>query len=207
MELSSIAVMESHDDFILGYSLTLLTILKSKFFFVLRCLLSAYLIHHRILLASIRSKGACGCPRCLIPLSRTQNLGMTLDMKQRHTLARVDDENRKRKVELARDIIYNKNFAVNNKNVEVLLKPQSLVPTAVSPGVSLLLEAYTIFQNAFSKNLSRFGFNLFRMLLVDLMHEFELGIWKALFIHLLRILNAMDKALILELDRRYVHKF
>jgi hypothetical protein len=42
------------------------------------------------------------------------------------------------------------------------------------------------------------------MLLVDLMHEFELGVWKALFIHLLRMLNAMDKSLINELDRRYV---
>jgi hypothetical protein len=34
------------------------------------------------------------------------------------------------------------------------------------------------------------------------MHEFELGVWKALFIHLLRILNAADKALVDELDRR-----
>jgi len=42
------------------------------------------------------------------------------------------------------------------------------------------------------------------MLVVDLMHEFELGVWKALFIHLLRILAAHDKALLIELDRRYV---
>jgi hypothetical protein len=42
------------------------------------------------------------------------------------------------------------------------------------------------------------------MLVIDLMHEFELGVWKALFIHLLRILNAVDKTLINELDRRYV---
>jgi hypothetical protein len=44
------------------------------------------------------------------------------------------------------------------------------------------------------------------MLVVDLMHEFELGVWKALFIHLLRILNAVDKALVNELDRRYVNE-
>jgi len=43
------------------------------------------------------------------------------------------------------------------------------------------------------------------MLVVDLMHEFELGVWKALFIHLLRMLNAMDKSLVDELDRRYVY--
>jgi hypothetical protein len=42
------------------------------------------------------------------------------------------------------------------------------------------------------------------MLVVDLMHEFELGVWKALFIHLLRILQAYDKSLLVELDRRCV---
>jgi hypothetical protein len=57
-------------------------------------------------------------------------------------------------------------------------------------------------QNVFSDKLSRFGFNLFLMLVVDLMHEFELGVWKALFIHLLRMLEAHDKALVGELDRR-----
>lgn len=34
------------------------------------------------------------------------------------------------------------------------------------------------------------------------MHEFELGVWKALFIHLLRILNVVDVSLIDELDYR-----
>jgi hypothetical protein len=40
------------------------------------------------------------------------------------------------------------------------------------------------------------------MLVVDLMHEFELGVWKALFLHLLRILEAEDPSLLIELDRR-----
>jgi hypothetical protein len=40
------------------------------------------------------------------------------------------------------------------------------------------------------------------MLLPDLMHEFESGTWKALFIHLLRILESVDQRLIMELDRR-----
>jgi hypothetical protein len=40
-------------------------------------------------------------------------------------------------------------------------------------------------QNAFSDILFGVGFNLYSMFLPDLMHEFELGIWKALFIHLL----------------------
>jgi hypothetical protein len=40
------------------------------------------------------------------------------------------------------------------------------------------------------------------MFVVDLMHEFELGVWRALLIHLLRILEAVDKTLVDELDRR-----
>jgi hypothetical protein len=45
------------------------------------------------------------------------------------------------------------------------------------------------------------------MLVVDLLHEFELGVWKALFTHLIRILYAAapDRSLVAELDRRYVN--
>jgi hypothetical protein len=59
-------------------------------------------------------------------------MGMPQDMKERVTLARVDDEERRRKIGIARDIIYEKNYAVDNVNVEALLKNQSLVPTSVS---------------------------------------------------------------------------
>jgi hypothetical protein len=45
------------------------------------------------------------------------------------------------------------------------------------------------------------------MLVVDLMHEFELGVWKAIFTHLICLLHAAgggsDKHVI-ELNRRYV---
>lgn len=60
----------------------------------------------------------------------------------------------------------------------------------------------TSLQNAFSDRLGPLGFKFFLMLVVDLMHEFELGVWKNLFIHLLRILSAKDPQLINELDFR-----
>jgi hypothetical protein len=41
------------------------------------------------------------------------------------------------------------------------------------------------------------------MFLVDLMHDFELGEWRSLFIHLIRIVEAVDAKLLIELDRRY----
>jgi hypothetical protein len=53
-----------------------------------------------------------------------------------------------------------------------------------------------------SDNLSPFGFNVFAALVVDLLHEFELGIWRMLLIHLLRILTALNRDLVHELDRR-----
>ena len=40
------------------------------------------------------------------------------------------------------------------------------------------------------------------MLVVDLLHEFELGIWKVVFIHLLRILESVDENLIAELNHQ-----
>jgi len=57
-------------------------------------------------------------------------------------------------------------------------------------------------QNAFSEKLSHTGFNLFMMLVVDLLHEFELGVWKAIFIHLLRILETLKQSQISDMDKR-----
>jgi hypothetical protein len=60
------------------------------------------------------------------------------------------------------------------------------------------------YQNAFVNSLGP-GFNPSRMLVVDLLHEFELGVWKALFTHLIRLLHAAGRGsndLVIELDRR-----
>ena len=50
-------------------------------------------------------------------------------------------------------------------------------------------------QNAFAAFASglteRFRFDVFLLLVVDLMHEFELGVWKALLLHLIRILHSL----------------
>ena len=51
-------------------------------------------------------------------------------------VARTDDENRRRVVYSAREIIYKKNYAVNSKPVEALLKQESLVPTEVGTNMT-----------------------------------------------------------------------
>ncbi|KJA23581.1 hypothetical protein HYPSUDRAFT_101562, partial [Hypholoma sublateritium FD-334 SS-4] len=132
----------------------------------------------KVLLSSIRNMGSCPCPRCLVPKTSTDQLGTKSDQHQRVTLARKDNPQYRVKISSARDIIYKQNRTVDSNFVDNLLKPESLVPI----------------ENAFSVQLSRFGFNLFSIFLVDFMHEFEIGVWKKVFIHLLRILQSIDGA-------------
>ncbi|KAF7967740.1 hypothetical protein HWV62_33264 [Athelia sp. TMB] len=106
-------------------------------------------------------------------------LGTPEDVRVRSERARVDDLVQRRKVEKARNYIFKKHLAISSKKVEDELKEISLTPT----------------DNAFSKRLAPLGlgFNLYLALVVDLMHEFELGVWKSLFMHILRILEAHAK--------------
>jgi len=60
-------------------------------------------------------------------------------------------------------------------------------------------------QSAFSRWLSNHGFNFYPMLVVDLLHEFELGVWKACFTHLLWILYVQGNDAIQTLNQRQVH--
>jgi hypothetical protein len=125
-------------------------------------------------------------------------------MSQRTTLARVDDSRRRIKIAGARRIIYEGHHQVNSTAVENILQDESWVPTMVGKLLYLIAVKLTqkFLQNAFSDRLSSLGFDLFEMLLPDLMHEFELGTWKSVFIHLIRILQSVDEKLIIELDRR-----
>ncbi|KAJ3768912.1 hypothetical protein FB446DRAFT_706633 [Lentinula raphanica] len=82
------------------------------------------------------------------------------------------------KVKTARDLIYRKGYGIRSAHVERLLKETSSVPT----------------MNAFVERLGS-DFNPLSMLAPDFMHEFELGVFKSLFAHLIRILYAKDHTL------------
>jgi hypothetical protein len=90
------------------------------------------LISNRVLLAGIKNKGACPCPRCSIPLNRIQNLGKPQDRRLRVTLKRVDDHQRRFDIENARRLIYKQNYAVDSKSLANFLNPKSWVPTLVN---------------------------------------------------------------------------
>lgn len=129
--LSLNAVMASNAASILEFSHTLLTIRKSK-----SCRRSYNIVtdheNNRVLLASIRNKGKCPCPRCLIPLSDAHRVGTVSDRNKRTTKARVDDVEYRYSIDTARDIIYRRGFAVDSDDVENHLREESLVPTKVS---------------------------------------------------------------------------
>jgi len=93
------------------------------------------------MLASIKNKGRCPCPRCLISIDRFQNLGMVRDRQQCSTLQRVDDDTRRFNINTARELIYQKNYAVDSKRLPPCFQQESLVPTLVH---SLFLISGTI---------------------------------------------------------------
>lgn len=88
---------------------------------------------------NIRNLGLCPCPRCVIPMDRVPNMGRPRDMKQRKTLARIDDITWRNRITAAREIIYKKNKAVNASAVERLLLEHSVVPSMVQ---CLFLKGY-----------------------------------------------------------------
>lgn len=49
------------------------------------------------------------------------------------------------------------------------------------------------------------GFDMHNMLAVDILHEVEIGVWKSMFIHLLRLLEAVGVGKTDVLDSRYVY--
>jgi hypothetical protein len=44
--------------------------------------------------------------------------------------------------------------------------------------------------------------NKYKMFVVDLLHELELGVWKAIFTHLIRLLENFGKGKVQELNER-----
>jgi len=130
-------------------------------------------------------------------------MGTKPDMKHREVTARVDDQPHRYNIERAWQFIFKKGARIDGKHVRDLLGPQSLVPTrvSVSPTFHHTLSSHHP-QNAFSERFFRFSFNFFMLFVVDLLHEFELGVWKAIFTHLMRILFAAGGSAVQDLNWR-----
>ncbi|KAG2046631.1 hypothetical protein BDR06DRAFT_985499 [Suillus hirtellus] len=119
----------------------------------------------KVLIAAIRDMGSCACPCCLTPKSMFGSLGLLKDMKIYATT----------KVLQAREFIYRWGNTVDGLKVEHVLGEGSWIHML----------------NQFVNKLGSLGLDPFCMLVVDFMHKCELGTWKALFMHLIRLLHAL----------------
>ncbi|KAG1744112.1 uncharacterized protein EDB91DRAFT_1246991 [Suillus paluster] len=88
---------------------------------------------------------------------------------------------------MACDAIYKLGAPIKGVAAEHLLKDFSLVPTL----------------NTFIKWLGSLGLDFFPILVVDLLHKFELGVFKSVFKHLLRLLYAIDHESVMLLNERF----
>ncbi|KAJ2932983.1 hypothetical protein H1R20_g4136, partial [Candolleomyces eurysporus] len=127
----------------------------------------AYIQLFRIMVASIKNIGNRPCTRCSIPLEEVSRLGMKGDRRNRERLARFDDSDRRTRVEIARNAIYNANLSITHDEVSNQLDGLSLVPT----------------DNAFSDRLSPLDFNLFDILVSDVLHECAIPVFEGLLPH------------------------
>jgi hypothetical protein len=74
--------------------------------------------------------GKCPSPRTEILKKFIPGLGTTADDQRRQHI-RLDNDHRRMKVELARELIFEKGLAVKSDRVEALLAPSSYTPTRV----------------------------------------------------------------------------
>ncbi|KAI0690296.1 hypothetical protein C8T65DRAFT_745889 [Cerioporus squamosus] len=145
-------------------------------------------ILHRLfpaLLAAMRHLAECPCPCCLIKLKQVAVAGTKIDY-QRRAHKRKDDRPLQLTIQRVRQWI----FQGKNMGSKAVLKP---------------LKDHSLFpvQSAFSKFLSEVspGKNFYTLFTPDIMHEFELGMWKGVFNHLLRLLVTQGNGAVQEFNK------
>ncbi|EIW63733.1 uncharacterized protein TRAVEDRAFT_88192, partial [Trametes versicolor FP-101664 SS1] len=91
-------------------------------------------------------------------------------------------------IKRTRKWLFTRGLTMTSKRIRDILDARSLIPI----------------QSAFSIRLGEVDpdFNVYDLLAPDLMHEFELGVWKGTFAHLIRLLHAQGPAAVQEFDRR-----
>ena len=111
------------------------------------------------------------------------------------------------KIRDTQDFIFKLGYNITSAAVECLLSMHSWVSTLVGSAHNSTWTIHSPYlKNIFAEKLRKFSFDPYQMLIVDLMHKFELGVWKAVFIHLIHILYAAGPSgsLVSELDKRYM---
>ncbi|KAF9550311.1 hypothetical protein CPC08DRAFT_755181 [Agrocybe pediades] len=141
----------------------------------------------KMLVACLKYLSKPLCPRDIILKADVSRLGTVQDRRNRVKLARIDNEYEQYDRDSARQKIFDLGLGLESAGMKRILDPKALTPT----------------RSAFSRRLFDHGFNYYELFAPDLMHEFELGVWKAVFTHLLRMAHAYGGDIILHINQRY----
>ncbi|KAH9903884.1 uncharacterized protein BXZ73DRAFT_111380 [Epithele typhae] len=143
----------------------------------------------KCLIACVKPMGKCPCTDCHVRKTDIHLMGTKQDLAQRQRHPRTAlSSTLQRWIENVRSWIFERGIDPESKHVnESPLNEHSTTPA----------------RNAFSTRLNAFGFDVYRILVPDLMHEFELGVWKSTLTHLLRLVIALGGDNIQTLDSRF----
>ncbi|KAI0754052.1 hypothetical protein C8Q80DRAFT_1225985 [Daedaleopsis nitida] len=140
----------------------------------------------KVLLACIKYLARCLCPRCRINKDHSIGLGTKADIFRRNKI-REDSDDVVHRITLARRWIFEEGLPLTSVYLDRLLGDLSLTPT----------------RSAMSMRLREHGFNFYSLFVPDFLHEFELGVWKSIFTHFMRILYAAGGDRIQEFNKRF----
>ncbi|EJD46773.1 hypothetical protein AURDEDRAFT_40235, partial [Auricularia subglabra TFB-10046 SS5] len=142
----------------------------------------------KVLMATLRDNGDCPCPKCTIKKSEIHEIGSLMDTIARIQRVRQHNGVWTRTVSQVSEWIRKGVCGVTSVLAESKLRLYSWVPVA---------NAFSALREIDSE------FSIFKLFAPDLLHEFEIGVWKAVLTHLLRILQSAGSNLIEELDERF----
>ncbi|KAI0349313.1 hypothetical protein OH77DRAFT_1507530 [Trametes cingulata] len=152
----------------------------------------------KILLTTLKPLARCPCPRCLVTQDELSAAGTPEDDERRRANKRIDDAKLQRDIKKARALVFKHGYSLSSKRVKALLDSKSLNP--IQNAMLIVLR-----KSAFSTRLSPFGVNFYDLFAPDLLHEFELGVWKGVFRHLVRLVAAQGDDMLKEFNRRMRH--
>ncbi|KIN94470.1 hypothetical protein M404DRAFT_168210 [Pisolithus tinctorius Marx 270] len=124
----------------------------------------------KVLIMCMKYLGKCPCPHCLVKKDQILMLSSKNDRMRCERYTHSDDPSIWQKIDTIRRWIFKKGRSLVSQVVDAILGIHGLVPLC----------------STFSERLAQFGLDIYSLLVPDLLHKFELGVWKAMFTHLIR---------------------
>ncbi|KAI0716914.1 hypothetical protein C8Q76DRAFT_420457 [Earliella scabrosa] len=140
----------------------------------------------KILATCLKYFAKCPCPRCLIEKDHLPDMGTRADHFRRRK-TRTDNAYIQGRIKLARKWLFEDGVPLTSVWLKRILDPLSLTPT----------------RPALSAKLSDYGLDVYSLYVPDLLHEFELGVWKNTLTHLVRILHSMGGGKVQVFNERF----